>query len=116
MFYSITETLQVLQHRRKPKDYPQLPEDRRQPAALRQQWTEPQGQQEPSVATSPEVVARRDSVGRVLVVKASEGVLWHTVGSSSVQVAVPVDLQRHDSALPSGGEEVSSPSVRSARH
>lgn len=51
-------------------------------------------------------------MGRVLVVEAPEGVLWHTVGSSSVKVAVPVDLQRHDSALPSGGEEkVSSPSV-----
>lgn len=54
-------------------------------------------------------------MGRVLVVEAPEGIFWHTVGSSSVQVAVPVDLQCHDSTLPSGGEQVmGSPSAQSA--
>lgn len=51
-------------------------------------------------------------MGRVLVVKAPEGIFWHTVGSGSVQVAVPVDLQCHDSTLPSGGEVMGQPSTR----
>lgn len=45
-------------------------------------------------------------MGRVLVVEAPEGIFWHTVGSGSVQVAVPVDLHCHDSTLASGEEEV----------
>lgn len=49
-------------------------------------------------------------MGSVLVVKAPEGIFRHAVGSSSVKVAVPVDLQPHDSTLQSRGEElVSSP-------
>lgn len=117
MFYSIREILQVLQHHQKSKDYPPLSEECGQPVTLCQWQTEPQGHPVPSIATLPEVVARRDSVGRVLVVKAPEGVLWHTVGSSSVKVAVPVDLQRHDSTLPSGEEEkMSSPSTQPAQH
>lgn len=71
----------------------------------------------PSIATLPEVVARRDGVGRVLVVEAPEGVLWHTVGGVSVKVTVPVDLQRHDSTLSSGREEkVGSQSAPPAKH
>lgn len=94
-----------------------MPEECRQPVTLCQWQTELQGHQVPSIATLPEVVARRDGVGRVLVVEAPEGVLWHTMGSSSVKVAVPVDLQCHDSTLPSEGEEkVSSPSAWPAQH
>lgn len=55
-------------------------------------------------------------MGRVRVVEASEGVLRHTEGSGPVKVAVPVDLQCHDSTLPSGEEEkVSSPGARAAQ-
>lgn len=55
-------------------------------------------------------------MGRVLAVEAPEGIFWHTVGSSSVQVAVPVDLQSHDSTLPSGEELMGSPSAQPAQH
>lgn len=54
-------------------------------------------------------------MSRVLVVQAAEGVLWHTVGCSSVKVAVPVDLQRHDSTLPRGGKGEQVPSQPSTR-
>lgn len=54
-------------------------------------------------------------MGRVCVVEASEGVLRHTEGRRPVKVAVPVDLQRHDSTLPSREEEkVSSSAARPA--
>lgn len=56
-------------------------------------------------------------MGSVLVVKAPEGIFRHAVGSGSVKVAVPFDLQPHDSTLQSGGEElVSSPRARAALH
>lgn len=59
---------------------------------------------EPSVAILPgallpEVVARDQGLIGCLVVKATEAVLWTAAMEPAVQVAVPVDLNAHDSSL-----------------
>lgn len=98
----------ALQQQRNSKDCLQQSEEREQPGMLCQWQTEPWGHQGPFLTTLPEVVPRWDSVGRVLVVQAPEGIPGHAVGSSSVEVAVPVDLQPHDPTLQSREEETPS--------